>query len=136
MNLERKQGTWHGGYATPADFCQVFQNEMRRLYMLAFLLTANYIKAERCFLAALADAGKETSVFKEFASSWSRRAIIAHATLLTPPVSSHASETSDLWDETKCGSIASDLINRLVQLGPLERFAYVLSVLERYRDGE
>jgi len=135
LKLERKQGA-SGGYAEPADFCRVFKNEMKSLYLLAFLLTANHVKAEWCFLAAFADAGKETSVFEESASPWSRRAIIAHATRLTAPVSSHASKTSDLWDDTKGDSVASDVIDRLVQLSPLERFGYVLSVLEHYSDAE
>jgi len=99
LKLQRPPVTWPGGYATAADFCRIFKGEMKRLYLLAFLLTANHVKAESCFLAAFADAGKTAGVFREFASSWSRRAIIAHAIRLMTPVSSHASETSDLWEE-------------------------------------
>jgi len=35
LKVERKQA-----YATRADFCQVFKDEMKSLYLLAFLLTA------------------------------------------------------------------------------------------------
>ena len=135
LKLQRPPVTSPGGYATAADFCRIFKGEMKRLYLLAFLLTANHVKAESCFLAAFADAGKTAGVFREFASSWSRRAIIAHAIRLMTPVSSHASETSDLWDETN-REVATEVINRVVQMGLLERFVYVLTVLERYGDGK
>jgi len=135
LKLQRPPVTWPGGYATAADFCRIFKGEMKRLYLLAFLLTANHVKAEWCFLAALADADKTTRVLTEFASSWSRRAIISHAIRLMKPTSSQESETRDPWDETN-GEVATEVINRVAQLSPLERFVYVLSVLERCRDGK
>jgi DNA-directed RNA polymerase specialized sigma24 family protein len=134
LKVERKQQLELQAYATRADFCRVFKAEMRSLYLLAFLLTANHVNAEECFLAALGDAGNEPVVFKEFAASWSRRLVIAHAIRLAAPRSSRESETSDRWSDAEGDSI--DVVNRLAQLRPLERFAFVLTVLERYRDVE
>jgi DNA-directed RNA polymerase specialized sigma24 family protein len=136
LTLRGKDETWQGEYATPADFCRIFRDEMKPLYLLAFLLTANHAKAEECFRAALADVSKESGVFKEFASSCVRRVIIAHAIRLAAPSSLRFDETSDIWNEAAMDSAASQVINRLAQLRPLDRFAFVLTVLERYRDVE
>jgi AraC-like DNA-binding protein len=136
LKLEQKQKAWQGAHATRADFCRIFQAEMKPLYLLAFLLTADHAKAERCFLAALADAGNETAVFCEFATTWSRRAIIINAIRLTAPASTQANKTGDLWNGTEDDLVATRVINGLTQLSALERFAFVLSVLEGYRDSE
>jgi hypothetical protein len=133
LNAKRKQRAGQA-YATRTDFCRVFKDEMGPLYLLAFLLTANHADAEKCFLAALADARKEPVVFKEFAASWSRRCVIAQAIRLAAPGSSRKSETSDRWGNDEGDS--SNVINRVAQLRSLERFVFVLTVLERYRDVE
>jgi hypothetical protein len=132
--LEQQQALWQREYATRADFCRIFRNEMKTLYLLAFLLTGNRTKAEQCFLAALADVGNETVVLRQFAAFWSRRAIIVHALRSTAPLF-YQDGTSDLWDGSEDES-ATGVMNRLLQLVPLERFVFVLSVLEGYRDAE
>jgi DNA-directed RNA polymerase specialized sigma24 family protein len=136
LKLHRKEETWQRAYATRADFCRIFNAEMKPLYLLAFLLTANHRKAEQCFLAAFADAGKGAVVFREFAASWSRRAVIANAIRLTAPTSSRSDANSDLWQGTGSDLTAMHIINRVAQLSRLERFVFVLCVLERYRDVE
>ena len=40
-------------YATEADFCQLFREQMNRFYFLSLLLTADANKAEQCFVASL-----------------------------------------------------------------------------------
>ena len=50
---------------------------MNRLYLLAFLLTADHTTAEKCFVWGLEDSKKGNLVFKEWAQSWARRTIIA-----------------------------------------------------------
>jgi DNA-directed RNA polymerase specialized sigma24 family protein len=129
LKVERKQA-----YATRADFCQVFKDEMKSLYLLAFLLTANHARAEECFLAALADADKESVVFKEFAASWVRRLIVAHAIRLAGRMSSREAPNSERWVEAQGDS--AYVINRLAELRPLDRFVFVLTMLERYREVE
>jgi len=132
--LEQKQTPWQREFATHTDFCRIFRDEMTSLYLLAFLLTGNHAKAEQCFLAALADVGNHI-VFRPFAGSWSRRAIIVNAIRLTAPSSYQADGMSDLWDENEDES-STGLINRLARLRALERVVFVLSVLEGYRDAE
>jgi hypothetical protein len=136
LKLQQKEETWRQAYATHADFCRIFNADMKPLYLLAFLLTANHGKAKQCFLAAFADAGKEPVVFREFAASWSRRAIIANAIRLTTPTSSQSETSSDLWHGTESDVLVIQIIDGVAQISRLERFVFVLSVLERYRDVE
>src|ERR1700719_907468 len=66
-------------YASKADFHQIFDEDMNGLYLLSFLLTADREKAEQCFVSGLEDAAGGNPVFKEWARSWARRAIILNA---------------------------------------------------------
>ena len=134
LELEPRQEKSQLAYAMRTDFCRIFHNQMKSLYLLAFLLTINHAQAEECFMAALADVLEESSVPREFVIARSRRAIITNAIRLTAPASSQADETSDLWNGTEEDLSATYLANLLKQLRPLERFVFVLSVLEGYRD--
>src|SRR6266496_465100 len=86
-------------YATRADYCRIFQEEVRPLYLLSFLLTANHARAEQCYVEGIENAAK-SPVFKEWARSWAKRTVIQN----------------------------------VIRLVPLERFVFVMSVLERYSD--
>src|SRR6202046_4710337 len=63
-------------YASSADFCRIFDEDMNDLYLLSFLLTADREKAEQCFVSGLEDAVEGNPVFKEWARSWARRGVI------------------------------------------------------------
>lgn len=119
-------------YATSASFCRIFEEGMNGLYLLSFLLTAHREKAEQCFVSGLEDSVDASPVFKELASSWARRAIIQNAIrLLNPrPLEGNGGSSSSLFTEfTDNENLAA-----VLALGPFERFAYVMSVLERYSD--
>jgi hypothetical protein len=62
-----------------ADFCEVFQRDMKPLYLLACLLTANHKEAEQCFASTVEEGFKEPAVSKEWARSWARRSPIENA---------------------------------------------------------
>ena len=53
---EAKQITRPTPYASSTDFRQVFDEDMKALYLLSFLLTADREKAEQCFVSGLEDA--------------------------------------------------------------------------------
>src|ERR1700736_1229409 len=80
-------------YATVADFCEVFTEEMHSLYLLSLLLTADKDKAERCFVGALGECGEEVAAFIEWSSHWARRAVARQAILMMRP----APEDPDHW---------------------------------------
>jgi hypothetical protein len=73
---ESNTANFRADYAKHADFCEVFQRDMKPLYLLAFSLTANHKQAERCFASTLEEAFKEQAVFKEWARSWVKRSLI------------------------------------------------------------
>ena len=54
-----KTTDFRADYATHADFCDVFRNDTKRLYLLAFLLTANHEESEQCFVSTIGEIFKE-----------------------------------------------------------------------------
>ena len=133
-------------YAVPQDFCRIFTEDQTALYLLSLLLTADSEKAERCFVAGLEGSIQGNAVFKEWARSWSKRTIIKNAVrmILTTPTSSaptfpaqgQTSGTRHVSDKNVAknvleahfgGSLAS-----VLRLAALERFVFVMSILEGY----
>jgi hypothetical protein len=133
-DVSRRRST---AYATAADFCGIFAQDMKGLYLLSFLLTADRKKAEECFAAALEDSTRSNRIFKDFAHSWSRRTIIQNAIRMIRPAPDPRREktalrTIDTEIETKARSGTS--LNAILSLRPFERFVFVVSILERYSD--
>ncbi len=114
-------------YATPEDFCAIFEENMEHLYSLALLLTGDPAIAEQCFLAALGDCQNRPNVFPEWARSWSRRSIIQQAIRRMHPVGA-LRET----DATCEGYADLDTPTRLARLSLFERFVFAMTVLEGY----
>ena len=72
-------------YATGADFYQIFEKDMNRLYTLSLLLTADHSLAERCFVRGLEDSSGSNQVFKDWLQSWATRTIIQNAIQIILP---------------------------------------------------
>ena len=121
-------------YATPLDLAGIFHDHVDQLYTLAFLLTADPDKAERCFVAGLEDCMKGKPVFRDWAESWATRIVIKSAiTLVSPkPGESWSKARSDDCELPEPVLAASTLVGAITQLATFERFVYVMSVLERY----
>ena len=128
--------------ATAADFCRIFTEDMRNLYWLSFILTADPGKAEQCFVAGLGDCFAGNGVFKEWARSWAKRTIIKNAIRLILPEFTSASGASNNTvlnrHETAAGNhlpVAEEReISAILDLDPFDRFAFVMSVLEGFSD--
>jgi DNA-directed RNA polymerase specialized sigma24 family protein len=107
---------------------------MDELHQLSFLLTRDRAKAEECFASGLENTVKGRPVFKEWARSWARRAIIQCAVrVVNPrpmeegdPLTSNGSR--DRWANEREETAA------ILGLRPFERFVFVMTVLERYSD--
>jgi DNA-directed RNA polymerase specialized sigma24 family protein len=123
--------TFRADYANRADFCEVFEKEMKPLYLLAFLLTANHQQAEHCFASTVEEALKEQAVFKEWVRSWVKRTLIEKAIEIVSPVSDRPRERQDLWSAGHKAR-GQDQIDPVTKLAPLERFVFVMSILERH----
>jgi len=120
-----------GVYAAHSDFCKIFNEDMSGLHLLALLLTADSAMAEQCFVSGFEDSIQSNRVFKQWAHSWSRRAIIKNAIRMVRPV---PSATRNLADSRplKPEPIVSASLAAVMQLEPFDRFVLVMSVLEGY----
>src|SRR5579863_8500126 len=75
-------------------------------------------------------------VFKEWAESWARRAIIQNAIQMIGPEKAADDTHSTLVPDTSGAPAQRAEIAGIVGLPAFERFAFVMSVLERYSDQE
>jgi hypothetical protein len=66
-------------YASHEDFHTIFNEDLKELYRLSFLLTRDLAKAERCFVSGLEDCVSGNPVFREWARSWAKRTIVQNA---------------------------------------------------------
>src|ERR1700736_2869619 len=138
---EAKHITRTTPYADSDDFQRIFDADMNSLYLLAFLLTADHEKAERCFVSGLEDAVEGNPVFKEWARSWARRAIIQNAVrVINPrPAEGSGGRSSSASLDSNGETLPAERqveIAAVLGLEPFERFVYVMTVLERYSDHE
>ena len=117
-------------YATAVDFCRIFEEDMNGLYLLSLLLTADSAMAEQCFVRGLDDAIKSNRVFQEWSHSWARRTVIQNAIQLVQP------RPTDGRTHSSAAHIAGvpREVAGVLELTAFERFAFVMSVLERYSD--
>jgi DNA-directed RNA polymerase specialized sigma24 family protein len=121
-------------YASSDDFGRIFSEEMDELYQLSFLLIGDHEKAEQCFVSGLEDSVNGNRVFKEWARSWARRAIIQCAVRVVNPRPMEEGDPlisnggRDRWASEREETVA------ILGLRPFERFVFVMSVLERYSD--
>jgi hypothetical protein len=127
-------------YATREDFVRIFDEDLNGLYQLSFLLTGDHEKGERCFVAGIEDCAEENRVFMEWARGWAKRVIVKNAiremnlqpshftSSALPTVFSHYPQPS--------GPIEHFHGDAVLRLADFERFVFVLSVLEHYREYE
>jgi len=118
-------------YAKTPDYCEVFEREMKSLYLLAFLLTANHQEAEECFAATIETGCEEKCVFKDWTESWIKRCLIQKAIHVVFSRSVRDRQRS-LWGGDSCETRLRDMVNAVTDLEVLERFVFVMSILEGY----
>jgi DNA-directed RNA polymerase specialized sigma24 family protein len=123
-------------YATSADFCKIFQNDMNHLYLLSYLLTADRSTAEQCFVQGLEDARDGSPVFKEWANSWARRLLVVNAIRMLRPRPEIAHPAAASSRHAIDATNLPPAIASILALNSFERFAFAMSVLERYSDRE
>ena len=132
-----KQIVSAGAYATAADFKQIFTEDINSLYLLSLLLTGNHQKAEECFVEGIGESANGNHVFKDWARSWARRTIIQCAIRTITPRERTESEIRNADVARVANEVPMELhseVFAILALAPLERFVFVMSVLERYSD--
>jgi DNA-directed RNA polymerase specialized sigma24 family protein len=133
---KRCDGGRKSEYATHSDFCAIFTEHLERLYLLALLLTGDQSSAEQCFLAAFELCAERSLVFKDSATSWSRRSVIKSAIRIASPAPSLECCTHLIGIHSELDSDSVDSLKGVQELPSFERFVFVMSVLEHYSDAE
>ena len=126
-------------YASHEDFYTIFNEDLKELYQLSFLLTRDSVKAEQCFVGGLEDCVAGKSVFREWARSWAKRAIIQNAIReLNPRPRRFNSPLSGAifsdMDQHSRGPGGHSEIDAVLRLADFDRFVFVMSVLEHYSE--
>ena len=124
-------------YASLEDFRRIFSEDLDGLYQLSFLLTRDPQKAEQCFVGGLEDCVAGNSVFREWARSWAKRAIIQNAIreLKPRPNPSNSLTSAAIFlgiDQHSSGRPNHFEIDAVFGLEDHERFVFVMSVLQHY----
>ena len=130
----RKPENHRSEYATCNDFKQIFTEDMAGLHLLVFLLTSVQDKAEQCFVAGLDDSIKGNRVFRQWARSWSKRAIIKPAIRMIRPASTDPRLV--ISDGLTLAQMNAMLISSVTALAPFQRFVFAMAVLEGYSTTE
>jgi len=132
---DRKNGT--DQYASREDFRRIFNEDLDALYQLSFLLTRDPQKAEQSFIRGLEDCVARNSVFRDWARSSAKRAIVQNAIReLNPRAGLSNSPTSaaifPYIDQLLSGPANHSEIDTVFRLEDSERFVFVMCVLEHY----
>ncbi len=126
-------------YASHEDFHTIFNEDLKELYQLSFLLTRDPAKAERCLVTGLEDCVSGNRVFREWARSWAKRTIVQNAIReLKPRPSQSTSPLSGAMfsdvDQHSRGPGGHFEIDAVLRLADFDRFVFVMSVLEHYSE--
>ncbi len=112
------------------EACRLFKRDMTSLYMLSLMLTADVDSAESCFTSSLDDCMSMKPSVREWTNGWTRRVLVQNAIeMLRPSVVSDEQLVS-------CNLGLKPALHAVMRLKNLERFVFVLSVLEGYSDRE
>jgi hypothetical protein len=120
-------------YTAASDYCKIFEEEMHSLYLLAFLLTADKDKAERCFVGGLEECVERIGACLEGPRSWARRSIVKRAIGMVRPVPEEGA-SEFFVSAGRASSGTSNPFEVIVSLCAFERFVFVMSILERKSD--
>ena len=134
-----QKGSDRSEYARREEFLNVFKCERAGLQRLALLLTANSEAAKRCLIQAFRECIASSSVSKEWVLSWTRRMVIRNAIgfVMSTGGQSLVDTNDDADDEIIAFSIddppgAIATPESIRDLPELERFVFIICVLERY----
>jgi DNA-directed RNA polymerase specialized sigma24 family protein len=126
-------------YASHEDFHTIFNEDLKELYQLSFLLTSDPAKAERCLVSGLEECVSGSRVFREWARSWAKRTIVQNAIreLKPRPSQSNSPLSRAMFsnvDEHWRGPGGHFEIDAVLRLADFDRFVFVMSVLEHYSE--
>lgn len=125
-------------YPSHEDFHTIFNEDLKELYQLSFLLTRDPARAERCLVSGLEDCVSGNRVFHEWERSWAKRTIVQNAIRELKPRPSQSTlllsgGTFTDMEESR-GPGGHFEMDAVLGLEDFERFVFVMSVLEHYSE--
>jgi DNA-directed RNA polymerase specialized sigma24 family protein len=136
IQAREHQGT---RYASHEDFHTIFNENLKELYQLSFLLTHDPTKADRCLVSGLEDCVSGNHVFREWARSWAKRTIVQNAIRELKPRPGRCNSPlsgaifSEM-DQHSRGPGGHFEIDAVLGLADFDRFVFVMSVLEHHSE--
>jgi DNA-directed RNA polymerase specialized sigma24 family protein len=126
-------------YASHEDFHTIFNEDLKELYQLSFLLTSDPAKAERCLVSGLEDCVSGNRIFREWARSWAKRTIVQNAIRELNPRPSQFNSllsraTFSNMDQRSRSPLVHFEIDAVLRLADFDRFVFVMSVMEHYSE--
>jgi DNA-directed RNA polymerase specialized sigma24 family protein len=126
-------------YAGPDDFHTIFNEGLKELYQLSFLLTRDPAKAERCLVSGFEDCVSGNRIFREWARSWAKRTIVQNAIreLKPRPSQSNSLQSGAIFPDIDRLSSRSGRhfeVDLVLRLADFERFVFIMSALEHYSE--
>lgn len=120
-----------------AEFSDTWLDEVIKLYLLSFLLTADKMLADQCFAGVMDDyVGSPGAVASEWARGPGRAGVIRRSVQLIRPVPKSVHSWSHAYGLRPVLSSTHQPFSAITTLGAFERFVFVLSVLEGYSQEE
>lgn len=127
-------------HARKEEFVSLFERERVSLEGLALLLTGNSEAAKRCLVRAFRDCTASSSVSNEWMLGWTRRMVIRSAIRLFMGSGNQSSvNANDDADDELVAFFPDDDWSRafagygsIASLPDLDRFVFVICVIERY----
>lgn len=118
-------------YASHYDFRVMFTDDEPGRRLLAFLLTGDSAKAEQCVVEGLDGDTRDNPVFRDWAHSWSKRAIIKNAIQTVSPSPESISRDQDFFGSHR-ENAPETLAGAVSCLEAFERFVFIMSLVEGY----
>jgi len=121
---------------TPPDASNatdIWLDEVTRLYLLSFLLTADKIVAEKCFSDAMDDyVASQGVTLADWARGPGRAAVIVHAIQTMRPAPKRVHSWSFAPGSRPLVAATHQPFSAITTLSVFERFVFVIAVLEGY----
>ena len=123
-------------HSTPTDAAgatDIWLDEVTKLYLLSFLLTADKMMAEKCFSDAMDDYVASRGVtLTDWARGQGRTAVILHAIQTMRPTPKRVHSWSFVPGSRPLVAAAHQPFSAITALSVFERFVFVIAVLEGY----
>ena len=121
-------------YSPGTDSWNALANEMHNLYLLSLLLTADPHEAQQCFFGCIGECESEIDAFMSWAHARARRTIVERAIWVVAPTPEHAYDFSFDHLTLSAAKTKNNIFDAILALDAFERFAYVMSVVEKQSD--